>query len=156
MPATESQAPTANRSDEQIRQSIARALQTSGDVEVSGITVQVSSGHVTLEGTTDKFWRRSCAEYLAARQPGVSSVENRLVVVPNGRPRDRELAARIAASIGREARDLHVKVDSGVVTLSGLAVSPESLQDLEVPARKLRGMADVVTRVAVHPSKPAN
>lgn len=71
------------RSDERIREDVCERLSHSG-LDVSDVSVHVSSGHVTLEGTVDSRHVKHAIENCADDCMGVQDVENRIRVQRQG------------------------------------------------------------------------
>lgn len=68
------------RSDERIREDVSDRLTEHGDLDASGIEVDVSQGVVTLSGSVDDRWGKRLAEDIAERISGVRDVMNQLRV----------------------------------------------------------------------------
>ena len=68
------------RSDERIKEELSDRLEEHGDIDASEITVMVTSGEVTLEGTVPDRWMKRMAEDVAEDSAGVKQVHNRLRV----------------------------------------------------------------------------
>ena len=66
------------RSDERIKEELSDRLEENGDIDASEITVMVTSGEVTLEGTVPDRWMKRMAEDVAEDTAGVKQVHNRL------------------------------------------------------------------------------
>lgn len=64
-----------------IKNSIETALTRNAEIEADGINVEVSGGKVTLNGRVNTWRERTTAERAAWSVPGVTAVEDRLVVV---------------------------------------------------------------------------
>jgi osmotically-inducible protein OsmY len=64
-----------------IKNSIETALTRNAEIEAEGINVDVSGGKVTLNGRVNTWRERITAERAAWSVPGVTAVEDRLVVV---------------------------------------------------------------------------
>jgi len=65
-----------------VRHRIVQALHQNADVDTRHITVTVSGDTATLNGTVGTWLQRESAERTAANAPGISQVENRIVVQP--------------------------------------------------------------------------
>jgi osmotically-inducible protein OsmY len=63
-----------------VRRRIVRALHENADVDARHITVTVSGATATLTGTAETWLQRESAERAAASAPGISHVDNRIVV----------------------------------------------------------------------------
>jgi osmotically-inducible protein OsmY len=66
-----------------VRRRIVRALHENADVDARHITVTVSGGTATLTGVAETWLQRESAERAAASAPGISHVDNRIVVEPS-------------------------------------------------------------------------
>jgi len=68
------------RRDERIWEEVNERLEEDGEIDATDVSVQVSSGEVTLEGTVDDRRAKRLAEDLADSVRGVRDVHNRLRV----------------------------------------------------------------------------
>lgn len=68
------------RSDERLKEEISERLMQAAHVDSSEVTVNVSSGKVTLEGTVPDRYMKYYIEDLSEACPGVQDVENRIRV----------------------------------------------------------------------------
>lgn len=64
----------------EVSQKIKSALRRSAEVDADRITVEAHDGQVTLRGSVRSFAERRDAEYAAWSAPGVSAVDDRIVV----------------------------------------------------------------------------
>jgi osmotically-inducible protein OsmY len=91
------------------------------------IDVSVDNGWATLEGTVDAYWKKIRAEVKAADVLGVVGVINNLAVVPTESIKDEVIAKNVVEALERNvnvfAQDVNVKVETGIVTLSGEVAS---------------------------------
>lgn len=71
------------RSDERLREDISERLMMSSSVDSSEVTVNVSSGKVTLEGTVPDRYMKHYIEDLVDACPGVQDIDNRIRVDAN-------------------------------------------------------------------------
>jgi osmotically-inducible protein OsmY len=69
-----------------LRRRIVTALHQNADVDARHIAVSVSGGTVTLTGTVGTWLQRESAEHAAANAPGISHVDNHIVVKPSSEP----------------------------------------------------------------------
>lgn len=87
------------------------------------INVSMNNGWATLEGTVDAYWKKIRAEVKAADVLGVVGVINNLAVVPTESIKDEVIANHVIQALERNvnvfAEDVNVKVENGIVTLSG-------------------------------------
>lgn len=68
------------RSDERLTEDINERLTDDDFLDASNISVRVSDGKVTLEGTVDQRWMKHLAEDIADACIGVKEVDNRITV----------------------------------------------------------------------------
>ena len=73
---------TPDRTNHDVRHRIVEALHRNADLEARQIAVSVSGHTVTLTGSVPSWFQRETAEQAAASAPGISWVDNRLVVDP--------------------------------------------------------------------------
>jgi len=69
-----------------IQRRIVRALHRNADVDARRIRVSLDGDVVTLRGTVDSLMQREVAEAAAGSAPGITRVNNQLVVEPPERP----------------------------------------------------------------------
>ena len=69
-----------------VRKRIAQALHISAEVEASRIEVHVADGVARLTGTVSTWAQHKAAADAAAAAPGITMVDNQLVVEPGDRP----------------------------------------------------------------------
>jgi osmotically-inducible protein OsmY len=126
--------------DQEVEANIRSLLHWSPDVEATEIEVSVASGHVTLEGSVDAYWKKVRAEELASTMAGISGITNRLSVVPSKSLTDKWIAEDIQSALERDAsiddENVEVKVENGNVTLSGQIYTSWAYRSLhEIVAR---------------------
>jgi len=66
-----------------LKQSIEKALIRNAETDAKHITVEVQGGKVILRGTVRSYAEKQAAEDTAWSAPGVTEVDNRIVVVPS-------------------------------------------------------------------------
>lgn len=76
--------PRAGASD--VRGRIMQALDRSADIQASNITVTVAGTVARLFGTARTWAQRDAAAHAAAAAPGITMVDNQIVVEPQDRP----------------------------------------------------------------------
>lgn len=115
------------RTDEQIKIDVDAALAADATTEPWEITTDVSDGVVTLNGTVDSWPERELAAEVAKSVRGVKGVDNGIVVdLQTHRPASdirAEVVRQIASDVWVDDALIKTKVDSNVVTLSGLVGS---------------------------------
>ena len=113
----------AKPADSDIKSSIEHIFKWSADVEPEDVAVSVSAGVVTLRGAVGSYLQKIRAEELAVNVGGVLGVTNELAVVPTAEVSDSSIGDYIMAALDRiteiDPNTLDIKVENGVVTLSG-------------------------------------
>lgn len=111
------------RGDSEIKANVEKILEWNPTLNASQIKVSVKSSTVFLEGVVDGYWKKVYAEDLAATVSGVVKVTNNLAVVPSKRVVDESIAQDILDALERnsgvDAKSVGVKVENGLVTLTG-------------------------------------
>jgi osmotically-inducible protein OsmY len=69
----------------EVREKIQKALQRSAGLDALGITVRTDGGKVVLNGKVRAWYERELAEQAAWSAPGVSAVEDHIIVDPSPR-----------------------------------------------------------------------
>ncbi len=87
------------------------------------IEVGVDNGIVTLTGSVDAVWKKLRAENICLSVLGVRGITNEIRVVPTHSVLDETISENVLAALGRnvgiDETAISVKVEHGVVTLSG-------------------------------------
>ncbi len=108
------------------------------------INVETTDGIVTLSGTAGNILAKERAARIAEAVVGVRAVINRIEVRPTVSRTDSELRTAIwkalIADAATESYQVEVKVDDGVVTLTG---SVDSWQEKQLSATVVKGVAGV-------------
>ncbi len=128
------------KSDQQIARAIKDAAFYDPRVAATNLNASVASGFATLTGTVETLQAKQVAEALARSTVGVMGVTSRLVVRSQQSPADGLLQARIEGALAfdplTEARDIHLTVKGGRVTLTGSVETYfESAEALDVVSR---------------------
>ncbi len=141
--------------DEDIRQSVIRNLSDDPDLEKTDIRVSVKNGIVTLEGSVDAYWKKWEAEYTTCAVRGVCDIVNKVTVVPTMQIADRVIADDVEAAIERRRNvnieDLDIRVENGVVTLSGTVADWDARRAAINAAEFTKGVVDVVDELTIQP-----
>lgn len=108
-------------SDENIAHRAVNVLKWDVTVPSDRVTVQVSSGYVTLSGEVEWDYQRRAAEWDVRRLSGVIGVTNSITLKPHADAGD--IKSRIEAALERnadvEAKGVKVSVHDGRVVLDG-------------------------------------
>lgn len=127
------------------------------DERVSGtqVNVDTKNGMVTLRGKVDSAEAKSAAESVAKSIDGVTSVKNELqVVAPAERKavdtNDKDMHKAVSDQLSRDPqlKKIDVRVDKGVVTLTGEAPSVTASAKASELARQVPGVRSVRNDVA--------
>lgn len=133
--------------DAEIVANLVNCLHWDSDLENADIDVSVNDGWVILRGTVDAYWKKLRAEELASTLTGVQGVSNELAAVPSGTYEDRLIADSIVAALERsvhlDAEFIDVRVNGGVVTLSGSVASLPAFREAQQTAEYTPGVMAV-------------
>ncbi|MGM0687210.1 MAG: BON domain-containing protein [Promethearchaeati archaeon] len=139
--------------DSEIKSNIADMLEWNASIDASEIEVDVSAGVVTLDGVVDAYWKKLRAEDVTSRATGVLNVVNELAVVPTEDVLDKAIAEDVISALETKftvnADDVDVKVEDGIVTLSGTLPSWTSYRAAMDAAENTLGVTDVVDQLII-------
>ena len=143
--------------DVEIGAAIATALRYDPRVSVENVVVTSRDGHVQLSGSVSNLMAFRAAADDARNTYGVRSVENNLVVTPEGR--DDEEIRRLLTNALRgygltDANDISVRVSNGVVRLIGDATSALAHWRAESIASAVRGVTEVRNELTIDGHMP--
>jgi osmotically-inducible protein OsmY len=146
-------APVFERTDTDVAQAAVQALKWNTVVPQDRVTVTVSSGWVTLQGSVDWQYQKDAAYRTVRDLAGVRGVTNNVTVTPRvsttGVQQKIEEAFRRSAEI--DARRVTVAAQNGQVTLTGNVHSWAERQEATRAAWAAPGVTQVVDRLAVVP-----
>ncbi|MDD1673460.1 MAG: BON domain-containing protein, partial [Methanomicrobiales archaeon] len=101
----------------------------------------------TLEGSVDAYWKKWEAENASCSGRGVCQITNKLTVVPSMRIADKIIAEDVRAAIERkrniDIEDVDIRVDAGVVTLTGIVPTWEARRAAVNAAEFTKGVIDI-------------
>jgi osmotically-inducible protein OsmY len=139
--------------DDEIESILTNMLRWDSDIDASDIRITADAGWVTLKGAVPAYWQKLKAEDLAVSVKGVPGVTNELAVVPSRRHEDRKIAEEIVAALERNvyvnADRVDVKVNEGVVTLTGTVPDKRAYRATRDRARYTPGVVDVINELVV-------
>ena len=142
-------------SDLQLRQDVLDELEFEPSVNAAHIGVAANRGVVTLTGFVANYAEKAAAERAVRRVKGVKAIAEEIEVrLPSDTKRsDDEIAARAVEilkwQVGFPADRLAVKVEKGIVTLTGDVDWQYQKADAEHVVHKLSGVIDVVNQIRV-------
>lgn len=144
------------RTDTEIAQAAVAALRWNAGVPADRITVTVTNGWVTLNGTLEYYYQSAAAERAIRDLTGVKGVSNTIVLQAPATPiNTSDVTAKIEAAFRRsaevDARRISVNARDGTVILSGNVHSWAERQEAERAAWAAPGVTQVDDRLAVVP-----
>lgn len=137
--------------DEEIKNNVSSSLKWNTNIESENIKVSSENGTVILEGTVPSYWQKILAEELIYDIAGVNDAENKLSVVPSESIIDESIAEAIVNSVDKDPNVnvdyLNVKVEDGVVTLSGTVFNWAAYYNVLNRARYTVGVVNVINKL---------
>ncbi len=148
---------TKGPTDTEIAVAIRDALLWNTFLDETKIHSTVSDGWVVLEGTVSEWYQQRDVRTAIEHLEGVRGVTNKLEVESDTVDPD-ELRASIELALARQAHDetqpIHVEVEGGVVTLSGVVRSRAEREALERAAGYAPGVLRVQDDLVVSKDRP--
>lgn len=147
--------------DQTLRAHVIAALEWEPSVDAAHIGVTAKDGIVTLSGFVDSFAAKAAAEHVASRVRGVRAIAEEIEVrLPHHQKRaDAEIAERALRMLAWDVEVPHdriqVKVEHGVVTLTGDVAYQFQRAAAEADMRRLGGVRGVVNLIRLTPSAMA-
>ncbi|MFM0511702.1 BON domain-containing protein [Paraburkholderia sp. RL17-373-BIF-A] len=144
------------KTDKQLKLDVEQELEWDPAVNAAGIGVEVHDRVVTLAGHLASYAEKISAEKAAQRVEGVKAVVVELDVrVPHGDTRtDEEIASSVRSvllwTVAVPESALKVRVEKGVVTLSGEVEWGYQSSAAEDAVFRLRGVIAVINNISVH------
>lgn len=145
---------TQIRPDSRLREAVTSQLDWQADVDASGIGVAAKDGVVTLTGYIDSYAGKLAAERAVKRVRGVRAVANDLQVPLKISRTDTDIAQDVVRALEMSSlvpSGVQAAVHSGSVTLTGTVAWLFQRVTAESIVRHVRGVRDVVNRIAVTP-----
>ena len=128
------------------------------NVGAAHIGVAVQNGVVTLSGIVSSLGEKVAAEQAARRVRGVQTIAQNIIVrLPSGQHHaDEEIADRARKILNWDLEvpdeQIGMKVENGVVTLTGAVTHQYQREAVERDIRKLGGVTDIVNLIEIRPS----
>ncbi len=144
--------------DSELRSLVLEELEWEPSVDAAHIGVVAQDGVVTLSGFVESFAEKMAAERAARRVKGVRAIAEEIEVrVPSHRKgADDEIAHRAVSLLNWDievpGERLGVKVEHGVVTLTGDVDWQFQKHAAERDIRRLSGVTGVINAIVVRPS----
>lgn len=141
--------------DLEIKTSVSDALSKSAELADKHIATEVKGKMVTLTGTVQTVSQKHAADQLVWQVPSVLGVTDNLVVSEaQGTPEsaDDKLARRVEFELystrAIPLKDIQIRANNGVITLSGTVLSRAEKLLAELVARSVEGVHKVVNGLA--------
>lgn len=148
-----------DRSDRSIAEDVSRRLRNYVHYSIfDNVGVHVNDGVVTLLGKVTWGYKAKDMAKMAERVPGVRRVENEIEILPassNDRQLRQELASRIYGDASffpystQPVPPVHIVVENGRVTLTGVVDSQVQIRRAEQIARQTFGVLSVDNQLRV-------
>jgi osmotically-inducible protein OsmY len=141
--------------DLQLQQDVLDELEFEPSVNAAHIGVSVHRGVVTLGGFVESYAEKAAAERAAGRVKGVKAIADEIEVrLPIDRKRsDDEIASRaidiLKWQVGFPAERIRIKVEKGVVTLTGDVEWQFQKTEAGEAVHKLTGVVGVINQIRV-------
>jgi len=141
--------------DLELRQDVLDELEFEPSVNAAHIGVTANHGVVTLTGFVTSYAEKTAAERAARRVKGVKAIAEEIEVrLPSDLKRaDDEIAVRavdiLKWQVGVPADRIRVKVEKGVVTLTGEVDWQFQKTEADHVVHKLSGVVDVLNRIRI-------
>lgn len=146
---------TIQTSDERLKDAVTAHLEWDPAVDSTDIAVDVADGRVTLRGSVATYPAKLAAGTAARRVRGVRAVANSIAVRPTIDRTDEDLAEDAMTALhlhGTVPRQVRAEAAGGRITLIGHVDWPFQRRSAERAVREIRGVRDVVDKIAVVPS----
>jgi osmotically-inducible protein OsmY len=145
------------KTDKQLQQDVIAELGWEPSVNAAHIGVEVSNGVVTLTGHVTTYAEKIHAEHAAVRVTGVKAlaIEMDVKLAGTGKRTDAEIAGAAEAALQSamyfSPNEVKVKVEHGLITLSGNVEWDYQRQSSVAAVRHLIGVTGVNDQIAIKP-----
>jgi osmotically-inducible protein OsmY len=139
--------------DKDLTNAIEQMLVWNTEIVSTNIKISVEHGLVTLSGTVPTFWEKMRAEQVASKMSNITTVRNLLSVVPSKKFEDQKIAEHIVSDLRQNSMTnadvINVKVENGIVTISGSVPSRYTMMAVYNTAECTNGVTNVINNITV-------
>jgi osmotically-inducible protein OsmY len=145
------------KTDLQLQQDVIAELGWEPSVNAAHIGVEVSNGVVTLTGHVSNYAEKIHAEHAAVRVTGVKAlaIEMEVTLAGTGKRTDAEIAGAAESALQSamyfSPNEVKVKVENGLITLSGSVEWDYQRQSSITAVRHLMGVTGISDLIAIKP-----
>lgn len=133
--------------DEEVKDAVFCLLNANSEIETNNIDISIENGMVSLEGRVNSYWKKDKIRKMVSQVKGVISVSDKIAVIPNEKITDDEinelLNTAMANSVHIDANKVKLKINNGVVELSGILPSMSSYNAVIELVRSTKGVVDI-------------
>ncbi|HTT75366.1 MAG TPA: BON domain-containing protein [Candidatus Binataceae bacterium] len=142
---------SSERTDTDIAQAAALALQFDTTLPPGQVKVIVERGWLTLEGKVDWYYQKSAAEDAVRHLAGVKGIVNRIAVTPQVIPGEvrKQIEEAFKRSAQVDARQIAVEAQGNKVILRGTVRSWAEKDEAEMAAWAAPGISEVDNRLNI-------
>jgi len=145
-------------SDKEIEERAEMVLDWDASLDGADVHASVKHGVLELEGFVDQHWKMARARALVMGIRGVVEVRDNLAVVPNRTVADEVLAEEITSALERnvliDEDHVDVRVENGVVTLTGRVASWMEADTVEETVSATSGAREIRNRLHLTMDEP--
>lgn len=138
-------------SDQDLREAMFCVLDANSELDSNNVQIFIKKGHVVLGGTVDSYWKKEKIQKMVSQITAVLSVINKIAIIPKEKISDEDISENIIKSMQHSVRiDAHkvdVKVEEGIVTLSGTLSSMSEYDAVKEIAKLNKGVIDIVDKL---------
>jgi osmotically-inducible protein OsmY len=145
--------------DAQLRSEVNHQLDNK---RLKGVTATVQGGAVTLSGTVSSLQDKLEAARKVKKIKSITQLNNQVTVANVGQVSDEQIGQKLYGKLAINPTNpdrtafqfINLRVQDGVVTLSGLVVLPDDKNEAEGIVSSQAGVKDLVDHIVVAPPSP--
>jgi osmotically-inducible protein OsmY len=136
-----------NIKDKEVEDAVFCLLNANSEIDSNNIGISIENGNVSLEGRVNSYWKKDKIRNMASQVKGVVSISDNIAVVPDEKITDDEieelLKTAMANSVHIDANKVSLKINNGIVELSGILPSMSSYNAVIKLVRSTKGVVDI-------------